>query len=64
MSEPTAGTAPGATPEPTAVPTAGAGDDVPEPGWAWVQDAPSPTSEAEREARETVRTVSRLEECN
>lgn len=39
-------------------------DDPPEPGSSWVEDHEPPASEAERQAQETVRSVSRLEESN
>ena len=39
-------------------------DDPPLPGSAWVEEHAPPTSEAERQAQETVRSVSRLEESN
>jgi hypothetical protein len=39
-------------------------DDPPPPGSVWVQDLEPPTSEAEREVQETIRSVSRLEESN
>ena len=39
-------------------------DDAPEPASSWVQDHEPPASEAERQAQETVRSVSRLEESN
>ena len=50
------------TPPPQSDPTVP--DDVPEPASEWVQDHEPPTSEAERQAQETVRSVSRLEESN
>ena len=39
-------------------------DDPPPPGSAWVQELDPPTSEAERQVQETIRSVSRLEESN
>ena len=39
-------------------------EDPPPPGSAWVRDHEPPQSEAERQAQETVRSVSRLEESN
>ena len=39
-------------------------DDPPPPGSAWVQELDPPTTEAERQAQETIRSVSRLEESN
>lgn len=53
-------TEPDAQPTPPDDPRA----DPPEPGSAWVEDHEPPASEAERQAQETVRSVSRLEESN
>jgi hypothetical protein len=39
-------------------------DDPPQPGAAWVQEHQPPDTEAERQAQETIRSVSRLEESN
>ena len=39
-------------------------EDPPPPGSAWVQELAPPTSEAERQVQETIRSVSRLEESN
>jgi hypothetical protein len=39
-------------------------EDPPPPGSAWVRDHEPPADEAERQAQETVRSVSRLEESN
>ena len=39
-------------------------DAAPEPASVWVQDHAPPQDEAQREALETVRSVSRLEEAN
>ena len=39
-------------------------EDPPLPGSAWVQDHEPPQTEAERQAQETIRSVSRLEESN
>lgn len=39
-------------------------DDPPPPGSEWVADHAPPATEAERQAQETVRSVSRLEESN
>jgi hypothetical protein len=39
-------------------------DDPPLPGSAWVEEHAPPASEAERQAQETVRSVSRLDESN
>ena len=39
-------------------------EDPPPPASAWVEDHEPPASEAERQALETVRSVSRLEESN
>ena len=38
--------------------------DPPRPGADWVRDHEPPQSEAERQAQETVRSVSRLEESS
>ena len=38
--------------------------DPPLPASAWVEEHAPPTTEAERQAQETVRSVSRLEESN
>lgn len=38
--------------------------DAPAPASEWVQEHEPPRSEAERQAQETVRAVSRLEESN
>ena len=38
--------------------------DPPPPASVWVEDHEPPTTEAEREATETVRAISRLEESN
>ena len=56
--------------EPTAVPSSPAGppddrrEDPPPPASAWLEEHGEPATEAEREARATVRSVSRLEESN
>ena len=39
-------------------------DDPPEPASSWVRDHMPPATEAERQAQETIRSVSRLEESN
>lgn len=39
-------------------------DDPPKPASAWVEEHAPPASEAERQAQETVRSLSRLEESN
>ena len=39
-------------------------DDPPPPGSAWVQDLDPPVTEAQRQAQETIRSLSRLEESN
>ncbi|MCW2680844.1 MAG: hypothetical protein JWM62_2245 [Frankiales bacterium] len=39
-------------------------EDPPLPGSAWVQDHEPPRTEAERQAQETIRSLSRLEEGN
>ena len=58
MSEPTS--------SPTPDPALSEADrvDPPEPGSAWVEDHAPPATEAERQALETVRSLSRLEESN
>ena len=38
--------------------------EVPEPASVWVEDHAPPEDEAQRQALETVRSVSRLEESN
>lgn len=40
------------------------GEQAPEPASSWVKDHEPPATEAERQAQETVRSVSRLEEAN
>ena len=50
------------TPPPESDPNVPA--DAPEPASSWVQDHEPATTEAERQAHETVRSVSRLEESN
>ncbi len=39
-------------------------EDPPPPGSTWVQDHEPPATEAERQAQETIRSLSRLEESN
>jgi hypothetical protein len=50
-------------PEHPAAPPTDERADPPPPGSAWVEDH-VPSTEAEREAAETVRSISRLEESN
>ena len=45
-------------------PTPPQNDEVPEPGSVWVEEHEPPRDEAQREALETIRSVSRLEEAN
>jgi hypothetical protein len=53
------------TPPPEdALPRGDGGDDSPRPGSDWVQEHQPPDTEAERQAQETIRSVSRLEESN
>lgn len=52
------------TPAPPPADDPGAPDHATEPASVWVEDHAPPEDEAQRQALETVRSVSRLEESN
>ena len=51
-------------PDPEPTPPHDRRDEPPLPGSAWVQELGPPKDEAQRQAQETIRSVSRLEESN